>query len=91
MKYRMILIWCLCMFSSIHGAGILVCNIVTHVIAEAALTSLSTKTDLAKYMYRLFERFHDRKTRSLIVLSLILRKDLLVLSMYTFTGESKLQ
>ena len=40
---------------------------------------------------RLFERFHDCKTRSPIVLSLILVKDLLVPSMYTFTGESKLQ
>ena len=40
---------------------------------------------------RPFVRFRDRKTRSLTVLSLILRKVLLVPSMYTFTGESKLQ
>ena len=39
---------------------------------------------------RPFQRFHDRKTR-LTALSLILVKDLLVSSMYTFTGESKLQ
>ena len=40
---------------------------------------------------RPFERFHDRTTRSLSALSLILVKDLLVSSMYTLTGESKLQ